>query len=125
VGSDNIGSPRLRDTYRPDAFQLVPLQTDLDPVETTPTDLPNPLPLRRMRPPIPIRVTLNGKIPVHIQSPEISGKIRDVRGPWLQSGDWWDSASWQRTEWDVSIEEHGLFRIFSTHQRWFLEGSYG
>jgi protein ImuB len=133
VGSENVGTPVLKDSHEPDAFTLQALGTTLE-------ALPNPLPdtlrpatqlkLQRFRPPLPVQVHGSQGQPSHIlASPptrtELSGKILGFRGPWHLSGMWWDQRHWQRLEWDVQLESGPLLRLLYTRNQWFLEGAYG
>ena len=126
VGPGRSGSPRLNNTWRPDSYRLEKLDTEIetDGEEETKEPLVS-LPLNRFRPPKPIRVFQQDEIPVSLESDSLQGMVRKVRGPWTSSSDWWDTRPWSREEWDVELEEGGLFRIFKSKQGWFVEGSYG
>jgi hypothetical protein len=79
--------------------------------------------LRRYRPGIAARVELNDAKPVLLQSSLISGRILEARGPWKLSGNWWDRTRWETKEWDIALDNGGLYRIaqknmnFSEHLR--------
>lgn len=131
VGKNRSGSPRLRDTWRPDDFYITTLNSDLGTKENAPT-IPDEgidprlgLPLSRFRPPRAIRVELEGKRPSRIDNGPYAGPIKDAHGPWKSSGDWWEPSKWAREEWDVEMQGGGLFRIFRQHKHWYLEGIYG
>jgi hypothetical protein len=49
--------------------------------------------------------------PVLLQSSLISGRILEARGPWKLSGNWWDRTRWQTQEWDIALDNGGLYRI--------------
>mgnify|MGYP002630477089 CR=1 FL=1 len=87
------------------------------------------LSLRRFRPPLPIQVKVrkNAKdeILLRIDSREINGRIRDSKGPWKLSGDWWDTnREWAREEWDVELERGGVIRLAREADEWILDGVY-
>ncbi|BET66576.1 hypothetical protein ASA1KI_14940 [Opitutales bacterium ASA1] len=139
VGADNVGSPRLENTHRPDAFRLRNLETTdtLAPLSSTRSG-PTPcgLPLRRFRPPVEARLHEDAgsagdrsRVPAFLESTVASGPVRDWRGPWPGSGEWWEAGRhWDREEWDVELTCGGLFRLVRTtdpHVRWFVEGEYG
>jgi len=63
------------------------------------------------------------------------GTVLACAGPWRTSGDWWNldtgksevrsrkSEAWDRDEWDVSLNDGAVYRIF--HDRasdgWFID----
>ncbi|MEZ5277297.1 MAG: hypothetical protein R3F07_13020 [Opitutaceae bacterium] len=128
TGPDRVGTPRIEDTHRPDAFRLEPLATVVG--EETGEFSPLPplgLPLRRYRPARPAEVDLCDGVPDALFSPEVHGRIRECRGPWRLSGDWWEaSRQWACEEWDVELVAGGVYRLArEAGGRWFLEGVYG
>ena len=99
--------------------------------------------LRRFREPRAARVRVQRGRPVEIVVSQVSkGKVVQCAGPWRMSGEWWDGASaegvpvalspvvssvrapWDHDEWDVSLADGGVYRIFHDRQvdRWFLAG---
>ena len=126
VGSDRVGTPRLRNSYRPDAFRMermpevVPAVQDID----SPKRLWG-LPLRRMRPPLPARVDWVQGSPAYLSSRSARGAIVGTRGPWRSSGGWWEPDGWDREEWEVELEGGGLYRLVREEGKWFVEGMYG
>ena len=120
VGKDNIGSPVVLDTHRPDAVKVEPLRMGTERCKvqrSNPTLCSSPrLCLRRLRPPIRIQFQRD--------------QILDCAGPWRSSGDWWEekgsSRPWVRDEWDVELVDGSIYRIYRDFYRdtWFLEGVY-
>jgi protein ImuB len=84
--------------------------------------------LRRYRPGMAARVELNDGKPVLMQSNLISGRILEVRGPWKLSGNWWDRTRWETMEWDIELDNGGLYRIAqktaNTPETWEVVGVY-
>jgi protein ImuB len=85
--------------------------------------------LRRFRPPIVIRVTVERGCPVHIAIDRRrmpGGRVEQRAGPWRTSGAWWDAerTHWDRDEWDVSLSDGVMCRLFRDRVtgRWFMEG---
>jgi protein ImuB len=85
--------------------------------------------LRRFRPPIAVRVTVERGRPVFLAIDRRGmpgGRIEQQAGPWRSSGDWWDTRGrhWDRDEWDVACADGSLCRLFCDRAsgRWFLEG---
>ncbi|RPJ84943.1 MAG: hypothetical protein EHM18_11225, partial [Acidobacteria bacterium] len=101
VGKENLGSPVLLDTRRPDAFRL-------DPFAPTKTRAPaskdtNRPALRRFRPPFPARIR-----------PE---QTVNWAGPWRTSGEWWAETAWNHDEWDVEFVNGTIYRVFFDQKR--------
>ncbi len=126
VGKENVGTPTLLDTHRPDAFELHPLP-DLgyrtQPVETRPT---LQLVVRLFRPALPARVQLVEYAPRNIAAPGVRGAVLRSAGPWKTSGEWWTPTFWCREEWDVSLDDGALYRIYQDSQSgsWYVHGVY-
>ncbi len=83
--------------------------------------------LRRYRAPVAARVTVEHGRPVRVTAPRVTGgAVRQAAGPWRESGEWWedtDPGAWDRDEWDVSLTDGGVYRIFLDRQtdRWFVD----
>jgi protein ImuB len=135
VGERRCGSPALLDSYRPDAFEM----RRFDPGASKPvaqgfrlateTAPAGTLILRRFRPPIAVRVTVERGRPVRVAIDRRGmpgGGVAQQAGPWRTSGAWWDAgaAGWDRDEWDVALTDGSLCRLFRDRitGRWFLEG---
>src|SRR5438067_3766650 len=144
VGANNVGSPELLDTHRPDAFRMKRFNLTVTHKKGTSNPqfaIPNPqclMGFRMFRPPWRAEVqTLHGE-PVRIAarsmdaSSAMRGKIVCASGPWRSSGDWWRADVWARDEWDVAIadsnggESDVLCRIYRdlASEGWCVEGVY-
>lgn len=120
-GVENVGSPVLVDTHRPDAFRMTRFappspnyeeKKDLAEQRTMSA-------LRRFRPPQPVSVQINKNKPVAIGPPRALASAEEVTrvsygdvvwcaGPWRTSGEWWNEEPWEREEWDLAIEKSGV-----------------
>ncbi len=104
--------------------------------------------LRRFRVPVAVRVRVQKGRPVRVMASRVpGGEVVHWAGPWRTSGQWWAEASvapaatpspsvrelltrdtsaspWDRDEWDVSLADGGVYRIFHDRRvdRWFLDG---
>ena len=91
--------------------------------------------LRRFCVPVAARVRVQKGRPVRVMAPRVSGgEVVHWAGPWRTSGQWWTEAPahpppagalpWDRDEWDVSLADGGVYRIFHDRRvdRWFLAG---
>jgi protein ImuB len=144
VGAENVGSPKILDTHRPDAFRMKKFvitqrrEKNLKTAGETPA-LPV-MGFRIFRPPWPADVRTRAGKPMRIDAPSgdtrgrvrIRGHIVCASGPWRGSGDWWRTDVWARDEWDVAVvdpkSEEGevLCRIYRdlTTEQWFVAGIY-
>jgi len=99
AGEDRVGSPILEDTHRPAAFRV-------EDFSVAPASDPHQpgrprMALRRMRPPVPVRVVLRGNAPVAFRDQGRSFQVESAYGPWRTSGCWWREDNWDAEEWDV------------------------
>jgi protein ImuB len=125
VGEENAGIPELLDTHHPHPFRLVrefPHRNGSPPLRICQA-------FRFFRPPLCATVDLLADRPRRLQSTGISGVIAVAAGPWRSSGNWWTAENnWNRDEWDVSLSNGALYRIYcelaGRDKRWFVEGSY-
>lgn len=123
LGADRVGTPVLEDTHRPDAFHLEPFSWQL--VESPVVEETLPVcTLRRFRAPLSASVLSAENKPVHLQSSQITGEVREHAGPYYFSGNWWDENSWARAEWDLQLENGALCRCYCDEQSWKVDGVY-
>ncbi|HJP94196.1 MAG TPA: hypothetical protein VJ875_19715 [Pyrinomonadaceae bacterium] len=142
VGEQNIGSPTLLDTHRPDAFNMkhFTLTTDSDSRKRKKKSNRQSaigrqcLGFRMFRPPLRALVQVEQGRPAQISAwgrqRSVYGKVVKLSGPWRTTGDWWRDNSWARDEWDVMVEQRSkqqsLYRIYREldTEAWFVEGNY-
>lgn len=138
VGEQNIGSPVLLDSHRPDAFDLK--RFVLDNRKNSKFEARNSksvLGFRMFRPPLRAVVQVDRGLPAQISAwnkqRSVYGKVVNVAGPWRTSGDWWRDDGWARDEWDVAVEtgkpgseQQAVYRIYRelNSGAWFVEGNY-
>ena len=124
VGADRVGTPQLEDTHRPDAFKLMPPAAVVPPPAGRPVHPPLGAPLRRFRPPLPVRVgETEGR--TYLWSDAVRGEVSFQSPPYPSSGDWWQAdRAWSRTEWDITLAEGGSYRLLRLGQQHFIEGEY-
>lgn len=153
LGVENIGSPELLDTHRPDAFRMQRFvlkeakrkrkrkqQTANSKQQTAETLLPeirdpkSVLGFRVFRPPLRALVQAERGYPTEVsawdKARSVHGKVVGVAGPWRTTGDWWRTDGWARDEWDVAVEsgsqQEVLYRIYRelSSGTWFVQGIY-
>jgi protein ImuB len=127
VGEENVGSPELLDTHRPDAFRLRPLVADTFPARfQTDAGFSLKLALRIFRPALFARVRIAQARPREVIATGVGGKVIEAAGPWRTSGDWWTDSPWARDEWDVELSDGALYRIYceSKTKDWYVQAVY-
>lgn len=123
LGAERIGTPVLEETHRPDAFRMEPFTWKLP--EAPPAASPLPAcALRRFRSPVPASVLLVKNRPAHFRSAKVQGNVRDEKGPYTASGNWWDEKAWARAEWDLELENGTLCQCHASGGQWELDGIY-
>ena len=143
VGESRIGSPVLLDTWRPDGFEM----RRFDPAasesrsrhamrepaewrsERASFARDGRVMLRRFRPPVAVRVTIERGRPVRVAIDRRGmpgGHVEQAAGPWRTSGAWWSTTStaWDRDEWDAALSDGSICRLFHDRitDRWFIDG---
>jgi protein ImuB len=137
VGEDRIGTPIAEDSHRPDAFRLA--RPSGEGVEPSSRPFGNTLtanlaadaaadtpPLRRFRPPLraEVRCSPEGR-PCELRHDLAAGRVVTARGPWRNTGGWWESGrAWAREEWDLELSDGSLLRVHHDRNAWFIEGTY-
>jgi protein ImuB len=123
VGAENTGVIEVLDTHRPDSIRLRPPRFH-EAGDAPGEDFAVGLPLRRYRPPVEARVRMGKHHPVWVDSARARGAIRAALGPYRASGEWWDAGCWSIEEWDIEMEQGGLYRLARAGHEWRIEGSY-
>jgi len=151
MGQDRFGAPAVVESYRPGAFAMAPFATEWagkaggKNLETEGSSVPPSVvsALRRCRHPVPARVSVVDNRPVRVTTDRrgfAGGTVVHCAGPWRTSGEWWVSGtasvshptnppyqthptSWNRDEWDVSLNDGAVYRIFLDRERdaWFVD----
>ena len=144
VGESRSGTPVLLDSWQPDAFEMSRFDVDgstrqvltpQSPIGTEQAAIANrqsPIAnvfIRRFRPPVAVRVQVEGGRPVRVAVDRRGmpgGHVEQAAGPWRSSGAWWDRAvrAWNRDEWDVALSDGSVCRLFRDRDggTWFMDG---
>ena len=104
VGDDRVGSPVLEDTHRPGAFRMEGFAQAVPERKREP-GVPR-MALRRVRPPVPVRVVERDARPAAFRDAENRFEVTAAYGPWRTSGCWWSADAWDLEEWDVLAERN-------------------
>jgi protein ImuB len=99
AGEDRVGSPVLEDTHRSGSFRMEGFSVS---GVTAGSKASRPrMALRRMRPPVPVRVQLHTTKPAAFRDAVGNHEITAAYGPWRSRGCWWSTVGWDEEEWDV------------------------
>jgi protein ImuB len=123
VGEDNVGIPVLLDQRLAEAFTLDPgqLPRGKEKLEVRSEDLT--VAFSYFNPPVPAEVAVESDRLLFIRTPRFNGRVVEYGGVWKANSRWWDSA-WNTQEWDVEVENRGVYRLCRTGNEWFLRGEY-
>jgi len=129
LGGERVGTPIAEPTHRPDIFRMKTpefgnSQSATCSLKLETRNFASGLCLRRFRPAIHADVELKDGRPVYISTLIASGAVKRARGPWCNSGTWWDQRRWSRQEWDVETSSGEIYRLFNSNNDWLLEGVY-
>lgn len=134
VGAENVGTPVVLNTHRPDAYEMTSLHipSAAEVLQKRAAEQPRTEPetlrlvMRLFRPALPAHVSLAGIAPRKVLASGVRGTVLRSAGPWKTSGEWWTSTAWNREEWDVALDDGALYRIYcETPQcEWYVHGVY-
>jgi protein ImuB len=105
VGEECVGSPMLKDSHRPDAFQIRPF-TVASGSASTQTPNRSRTAMRQLRPSEDVTVTLCAKRPVSFLFRQTRYDVERSYGPWLVGGEWWSQSRWGFQAWDLVARSH-------------------
>lgn len=113
VGEGHVGSPKLLDTHRHDAFVIRPFRPVRDERElrnrnqefaqTFGSRIKAALSCRLFRPPLAAKIELQDGTPFCVFFQGKRGQVVSAAGPWKTSGEWWREDEWRHEEWDLEI----------------------
>jgi protein ImuB len=123
TGEENVGVPVLLDQRLAEPFGL---DADTMPhgrerIETY-TDNAT-IAFTYYRPPVRAEVLVRDRQLVYLRTRYFAGHIANVSGVWKGNSKWWDRA-WQTQEWDVEVENGGVYRLCKGSDEWLVIGEY-
>jgi protein ImuB len=104
VGEESVGTPILKDSHRPDAFQMKPFVVPTGPTKSTSNR--SLTAMRQLRPAEDVSVTLRDHRPLSLFFRQTRYDVDRAYGPWLAGGEWWGNARWGFQQWDVIARSH-------------------
>ena len=75
------------------------------------------------RPPINVEVLVRDGRLIYVRSRLFAGHVTNASGVWKGNSHWWDK-NWRTLEWDIEIENQGVYRLCKVEKEWFLSGEY-
>lgn len=123
VGDDCVGTPSIRDTWKPDMVTLEKPVEAVPPAEEEPIHPARGLTLRRFRPAWPARVQIDGHQPRRIEAEQVREDVSEAVGPFRLSGQWWrPSEAWRVETWQVETTTGVIYQLARTREGWCVEG---
>jgi len=122
AGEGRVGSPRLVDSHRLGEFVVVPFG---QPAATGKNVLGSRLPLRVFRPGREVEVRLDQTVLRYLKGEEIRGKVLQFAGPWRLEGEWWETEVLLRDYYHVELSDGGIYRLYHSIDRWFIDAVCG
>lgn len=123
AGEDNVGLPVILDRRLAEPFALDPelLPSGVEKISLEPRR-PS-LAFTHYRPPLRAEIIYrNGRL-IFVRTKYFDGYVTEYSGVWKGSSTWWDKP-WKTQEWDIEVENKGIYRLCKVHQQWFLLGEY-
>lgn len=74
-------------------------------------------------PPMRAEVLIREKRLIFVRTKNFSGRVLECSGVWRANSKWWES-SWKTEEWDIEIENYGVYRLCKAGGDWFIAGEY-
>ena len=123
VGEENVGVPVLLDqrVSEPFAIDHEQLPQGREKLEIRSENLTAAF--NYFHPPLPASVTVENKRLLHIKTAHFTGRVKKYSGVWKKNSHWWNRP-WSDQEWDIEVEERGVFRLGRDEKEWFLFGEY-
>ncbi|MEZ5344190.1 MAG: hypothetical protein R2681_01425 [Pyrinomonadaceae bacterium] len=123
VGDGNVGVPVLLDQRLQKPFLL---DSGLEPsgIESNErADIKPQIIFNYFEPPIPAFVWVENRKLKYLKTKYFEGKVKEHGGIWRANSHWW-AGFWSVEEWDVEVENHGVFRLSRKEREWFVTGEY-
>lgn len=123
VGEENVGVPVILNQRLAEAFDLNAdkLPQGKERLETHVES--SIIAFSYFHPPLRAEVLVRDSRLIFIRTDNFSGHVTDYSGVWKSNSRWWDK-SWKTQEWDVEVENNGVYRLCKAGKDWFLAGEY-
>jgi len=122
AGEGRVGSPRLVNSHRPGEFVVVPFGERAAAGKNVHLCR---LPLRVFRPGREVEVRLDRTVLRYLKGKEIRGRVLQFAGPWRLEGEWWGAEALLRDYYHVELSDGGIYRLYHSTDRWFVDAICG
>ncbi len=125
LGKENVGVPVLLNQRLTEAFTLdaEKLPSGKESKEST-TEIAFPIvAFSYFKPPISAQVLIRDKRLIYLKTDRFCGRVEQYSGVWKANSRWWNVV-WRTNEWDVEIENGGVYRLCKREKDWFVVGEY-
>lgn len=123
VGEENVGVPVLLDQRLSEAFSLDAAKLPQGKENIAVHTETSVIAFSYFNPPVKAEVLIRDKRLIFIRTRYFNGRVIEYSGVWKANSKWWDK-SWKTQEWDVEIENKGIYRLCKVDKDWFLAGEY-
>jgi protein ImuB len=125
LGEENVGVPCLLDQRLAEAFTLdaekLPIGKES---KESDGEIEQPIiAFSYFKPPIYAQVLIRDKRLIYLKTDRFRGRVEQYSGVWKANSRWWDRI-WKTNEWDVEIENGGVYRLCKRDTDWFVVGEY-
>lgn len=123
VGENKVGVPvilnqRLAQAFALDATAMPHGSEKLEVRQENPI-----IAFSYFNPPLKAEVLVRDKRLIFLRTQFFQGRVQEYSGVWKSNSKWWNDA-WKTQEWDVEIEDQGVYRLCKVDKDWFLAGEY-
>jgi len=123
VGEDNVGVAVLRNQRLAEAFTLdaekIPKGKECINLRSENSLIA----FSYFNPPLPAEVYVEDKRLIFIKTPDFNARVEKYSGVWKGNSHWWNTP-WETWEWDIEVENKGVYRLRKMDGKWFLAGEY-
>lgn len=123
VGEENVGVPVLVDQRLNKEFAL---DAQAIPAGKERIEIKNErgiIAFSYFTPPVETEVKVERQRLVYLKTADLRGYVKEYSGVWRRNSQWW-SKGWKTEEWDVELENGGVYRLLKAGKKWYLTGEY-
>lgn len=129
VGEDHVGRAVLEDTHHPESFRMERFVPPFEPPNIS-QERQTFSAIRQLRPQEEIIVSLEHEQPGQFSFRARKYVVEHAYGPWLSTGNWWNSTLWGHEQWDIVARDQDGRLLFCCmvrdlmRDRWQMAGLY-